>query len=105
MATALADTNGPPWSYLARAILLRVGPDGSFSDSVITNFPGRYGYGAFAAELNNDGATDLILREQLATHVLLNDRHGAFREVWTGQLGILAVTFSARHETPPLSDR
>ena len=87
MATALADTNGPPWSYLARAILLHAEQDGTFTDSVITNYPGRYGYGAFAADLNNDGATDLILREQSATHVLLNDGHGAFREVWTGSPG------------------
>jgi hypothetical protein len=87
MATALSDTNGPPWRYTCRATLLRAGADGTFTDSVITNFPGRYGYGAFAAELNNDGATDLILREQSATHVLLNDGHGAFREVWTGTPG------------------
>ena len=87
MATALASPVGPPWSYLARAILLHAEPDGTYTDSVITNFPGRYGYGAFAAELNNDGATDLILREQTATHVLLNDGHGAFREVWTGTPG------------------
>jgi hypothetical protein len=87
MATALANTNGPPWSYLSRALLLRAQPDGTFADSVITNYPGRYGYGAFAAELNNDGATDLILREQGATHVLLNDGRGAFRQVWTGTPG------------------
>lgn len=87
MATGLANTNGPPWSYVSRAILLRAGPDGTFTDSVITNYPGRYGYGAFAAELNNDGSPDLILREQSATHVLLNDGHGAFREVWTGSRG------------------
>jgi len=87
MATALTDTNGPPWRYTCRAILLRAGPDGAFRDSIITNFPGRYGYGAVAAELNNDGATDLILREQTATHVLLNDGHGAFEEVWTGRPG------------------
>lgn len=87
MATGLANTNGPPWQYRCHAIVLHAEPDGSFSDSVITNFPGRYGYGAVAAELNNDAATDLILREQSATHVLLNDGHGAFREVWTGQPG------------------
>src|SRR5436190_20129588 len=28
MATALATTNGPPWSYLSRAILLHAGQDG-----------------------------------------------------------------------------
>jgi hypothetical protein len=87
MTTALANTNGPPWSYLARAVLLRAQPDGTFIDSVITNYPGRYGYGAFAADLNSDGTTDLILREQSATHVLLNDGHGGFQEVWTGQPG------------------
>ena len=87
MATALSNTNGPPWTYLSRAILLHAEQDGTFTDSVITNFSGRYGYGAYAADLNNDGATDLILREQLATHVLLNDGHGAFREVWTGSPG------------------
>ena len=87
MTTALANTNGPPWSFLSRAILLHAEADGTFTDSVITNFPGRYGYGADAAELNNDGATDLILREQAATHVLLNNGHGAFREVWTGSPG------------------
>jgi len=37
-------------------------------------------------------ATDLILREQSATHVLLNDGHGAFREVWTGQPGYYNLT-------------
>ncbi len=87
MATALANTNGPPWSYLSLAILLRAEQNGSFTDSVITNYPERYGYGAFAADLNNDGATDVILREQSSTHVLLNDGHGAFREVWTGRPG------------------
>jgi len=92
MATALAQTNGPPWSYLSRAILLRAAGDGSFTDSVITNYPGRYGYGAFAAELNNDGSPDLILREQTATHVLLNDGHGTFREVWTGSPGYYNLT-------------
>lgn len=92
MATALANTNGPPWSYLSRAILLHAEQDGTFTDSNITNFPGRYGYGAYAADLNNDSATDLILREQLATHVMLNDGHGAFREVWTGQPGYYNLT-------------
>jgi hypothetical protein len=92
MATALANTNGPPWSYLSRAILLHVEQDGTFTDSVITNFSGRYGYGAFTADLNNDSATDLILREQSATHVMLNDGHGAFREVWTGQPGYYNLT-------------
>ena len=87
MTTALASPSGPPWSYLARAILLRAMPDGTFTDFVITNFSGRYGYGAVTADLNNDGATDLILREQSATHVLLNDGHANFREVWTGQPG------------------
>lgn len=87
MVTALAGTNGPPWGYNAQVILLHAGPDGAFTDSVITNYPGRYGYGAFAAELNNDGATDLILREQNTTHVLLNDGHGSFREVWAGGPG------------------
>lgn len=87
MTTALASPSGPPWSYLARAILLRAQPDGTFADSVITNYPGRYGYGAFTGDLNNDGAIDLILREQMATHVLLNDGHGGFQEVWTGQPG------------------
>jgi hypothetical protein len=87
MTTALANTNGPPWSYLARAILLHAAPDETFTDSVITNYPGRYGYGAFTGDLNNDGAIDLILREQMATHVLLNDRRGGFHEVWTGQPG------------------
>jgi hypothetical protein len=87
MTTALSNTNGPPWGYLSRAILLHAKQDGTFTDSIITNFPGRYGYGAYAADLNNDSATDLILREQSATHVLLNDGHGAFREVWTGTPG------------------
>jgi hypothetical protein len=87
MVTGLTDTNGPPWRYQCRAILLRALPDGGFSDSIITNFPGHYGYGAFAAELNNDGATDLILREQTTTHILLNDGHSGFEEVWTGQPG------------------
>src|SRR6185295_7117545 len=50
MTTALANTNGPPWSYLARAILLHAEQDGTFTESVITNFPGRYGYGAYAAD-------------------------------------------------------
>lgn len=99
MATALANTNGPPWSYLSRAILLRATPDGAYTDSVITNYPGRYGYGAFAAELNNDGATDLILREQSATHVLLNDGRGAFCEVWTGTPGYYnLVTVDVNHD-------
>jgi len=92
MATALAGTNGPPWQYQCRAILLHAEPDGSFSDSVITNFPGRYGYGAVTADLNNDGATDLILREQSATHVLLNNGRGAFRQVWAGQPGYYNLT-------------
>jgi len=92
MATALSDPNGPPWQYTCRAILLRAGPDGAFTDSVITNFPGRYGYAAVTADLNNDGAADLILREQSATHVLLNDGDGAFAEVWTGQPGYYNLT-------------
>jgi len=87
MATGLATTNGPPWSYRCRAILLHAEKDGTFTDSVITNFPGQYGYGAVTADLNNDGAPDLILRESSATHVLLNDGHGSFHEVWTGQPG------------------
>jgi hypothetical protein len=87
MATGLSETNGPPWQYRCRAILLHAEADGTFTDSVITNFPGQYGYGAVTADLNNDGAPDLILREQSATHVLLNDGHGAFQQVWTGQPG------------------
>ena len=79
MATGLASTNGPPWQYRCRAILLHAEPDGSFTASVITNFPGRYGYAAVAADLNNDSATDLILREQSATHVLLNDNNPGIR--------------------------
>ncbi len=92
MATALSGTNGPPWHYQCRAILLHAEADGSFTDFVITNFPGRYGYAAVAADLNNDSATDLILREQSATHVLLNDGHGSFREVWTGRPGYYNLT-------------
>ena len=87
MATGLSETNGPPWHYQCRAILLHAEADGTFTDSVITNFPGQYGYGAVAADLNNDGAPDLILREQSATHVLLNDGDCAFQQVWTGQPG------------------
>jgi hypothetical protein len=87
MVTGLTDTNGPPWRYQCRALLLQARPEGGFSDFIITNFSGRYGYGAFAADLNNDGTSDLILREQSGTHVLLNDGSGSFEEVWTGQPG------------------
>src|SRR6266516_2246378 len=87
MATSLSETSGPPWHYQCRAILHHAEKNGSFTDSVITNFPGQYGYGAVTADLNSDGAPDLILREQSATHVLLNNGHGSFQEVWTGQPG------------------
>ena len=91
MATRLT-VSEPPWSYQARVILLRAKAEGGYEDSVITNFPGRYGYGAVTADLNNDGSPDLILREQSATHVLLNNGHGVFREVWTGQPGYYSAT-------------
>ena len=92
MATALTNTNGPPWHYQCRAILLRGSADGHFEDSVITNFPGRYGYAAVTADLNNDSSPDLILREQSATHVLLNDGRGDFHEVWNGRPGYNQLT-------------
>jgi FG-GAP-like repeat len=99
MATALSGTNGPPWSYQSRALLLHGETNGTFTDSVITNFPGEYGYGAVTADLNNDGATDLIMREHSATHVLLNDGRGAFREVWTGRPGYYNLAVSdANHD-------
>jgi hypothetical protein len=92
MATALSEPSGPPWHFQCRAILLHAELDGTFTDSIITNYPGRYGYGAVTADLNNDGATDLILRESSATHVLLNNGHGDFQEVWTGQPGYYNLT-------------
>lgn len=87
MATALASQVGPPWNYDSRVILLRARAEGGYENSVIMNLPNRYGYGAVTADLDKDGAPDLILREQSATHVLLNDGHGSFRDVWTGQPG------------------
>ncbi len=87
MATSYSEDSEPSDHWRCRAILLHANADGTFTDSVITNFPGRYGYGAVTADLNNDGAPDLILREQSMTHVLLNNGHGVFQEVWTGQPG------------------
>src|SRR5262245_24402963 len=64
MATALLVTNGPPWAYKCRAILLHNQGDGTFTDSTIADYPdSHYGYFAGAADLNRDGAPDLVLRE------------------------------------------
>jgi len=92
MQTSLARTSGPPWSYICRGVWLRGRADGGYNESVITNYPGRYGYGAMAADLNRDGSPDLVLREQSLTHVLLNNGQGVFREVWTGTPGYYGVT-------------
>jgi len=102
MATSLSETSGPPWHYRCRAILLRAQNDGTFTDSIIADYPGKYGYAAVAADLNNDGALDLILRESSAMHILLNDGHGAFHEVWSGQPGYynLAVV-DVNHDSFP----
>lgn len=42
MATARSGTNGPPWQYQSRAILLRTGTNGTFTDSVISNYPNQF---------------------------------------------------------------
>jgi hypothetical protein len=93
MLTAVTNrTSGPPWRYKSQVRLLHGNGRGTFETSVITDLPGVYGYGAVAADLNNDGSPDLLLREQLKTHVLLNDGHGIFRESWTGTPGYYGVT-------------
>jgi hypothetical protein len=95
MATALRVTNGPPWDYKCRAILLHNQGDGTFTDSIIADYPdSHYGYFAGAADLNRDGAPDLVLRETKASHVLVNDGSGsAFTEVFTFQPGYYGLTF------------
>lgn len=80
MATTLT-TNGLERVYTCRAILLRAQPDGTFTDSVIANFPGSYGYNIATGDLNNDGSPDLVLRASQSTHVFLNDGLGNFRRV------------------------
>lgn len=86
MATGLVDSNGPPWRFRCRAMLLRAEGGGAFAGSVIAEHT-NYGYGAVTADLNRDGAQDLILRKSSPMHVLLNDGRGSFTEVWTGQPG------------------
>src|SRR6185436_15440697 len=95
MVTALRTTNGPPWSYKSRALLLHNEGDGTFTDSIIADYPdSHYGYFAGASDLNGDGAPDLVLRESSASHVLLNDGSGhAFNEVFTFQPGFYGLTF------------
>jgi hypothetical protein len=90
MATALRSSNGPPWSYKCRAILLRNEGDGTFTDSILAEYDtnSNYGYFAAAVDVNCDGAPDLVLRESFVSHVLLNDGTGrSFREVSTFQPG------------------
>jgi hypothetical protein len=95
MVTALRNSNGPPWTYKCRAILLHNEGDGMFTDSIVADYPdSHYGYFAGAADLNGDGAPDLILRESSASHVLLNDGSGrAFQEASTFQPGYYALAF------------
>jgi hypothetical protein len=80
MATTLV-TNDAVRIYSCRAMLLRARPDGGFTDSVIADFPGDYGYNIVTGDLNNDGSPDLVLRASLATHVFQNDGRGSFRKV------------------------
>jgi len=80
MATTLV-TNNSVRIYNCRAILLRAQPDGGFTDSVIADFPGDYGYNIATGDLNNDGSPDIVLRASLATHVFQNDGQGNFRRV------------------------
>ena len=90
MTTALRSLNGPPWSYKSRAILLHNEGDGTFTDSIIAEYTANSSYGYFAAavDANIDGAPDLVLRESVLSHVLLNDGTGrSFREVSTFRPG------------------
>ena len=107
MATALRSSNGPPWSYKCRAILLRNEGDGTFTDSILAEYHtnSNYGYFAAAVDVNRDGAPDLVLRESSVSHVLLNDGMGrSFREVSTFQPGYygLAVGDVNRDGLPDL---
>lgn len=67
----------------ARAILLCNQGDGTFKPSIIADYPGGYGYATAAADLNNDGTPDLLVRESQTTHVLINDGTGNFNEAST----------------------
>src|SRR6185503_17018171 len=107
MATALRSSNGPPWSYKCRAILLHNEGDGTFTDSILAEYNTNSNYGYFAAsvDVNRDGAPDLVLRESSVSHVLLNDGTGrSFREVSTLQPGYygLAVGDMNRDGFPDL---
>ena len=88
IVTGLRETNGPPWRYKCRAILLHNEGDGTFTDSIIADYDTHYGYFVAASDLNRDGAPDLVLRESAASHVLLNDGSGrVFNEVFEFQPG------------------
>lgn len=80
MATMLV-TNNSVRTYNCRAILLRAQPNGRFTDSVIADFPGDYGYNITTGDLNNDGSPDIVLRASQVTHVFQNDGRGNFRRV------------------------
>jgi len=96
IVTGLRVTNGPPWDYKCRAILLHNEGDGTFTDSIIADYPdSHYGYFVAASDLNRDGAPDLVLRESVASHVLLNDGSGrAFNKVFEfkpGHYGLVCM--------------
>jgi hypothetical protein len=95
VATGLRGTNGQSWDYKCRAILLHNEADGTFTDSNIADYPNsHYGYFAGAADLNRDGAPDLILRESAASHVLLNGGSGrSFHEVFAFRPGYYGLAF------------
>jgi hypothetical protein len=75
----------------ARAILLQNAGNWTFHPTVIGIYPDGYGYAAAAADYNQDGFTDLLIREQHATHVLVNDGTGSFREASSFQPGYYSL--------------